>query len=139
MITGYRIDPASIRRTEVVHRPSPHPEPPSARPPALRAGPGVRPVDIGLSDEARGVLGNLPVRAQDALQTPFTVTRTVERCDWYYQGDERHLEVFVCYLASRRTVTVATGSMHIPPGHTARSAHWTLTCHQASVIGVRGL
>lgn len=138
MITGYRLDPASIRRTEVVHRPGPGTEPPPARP-ARPSGSGVRLVDIGLSDEARGVLGNLPVRAQDALQLPFAATRTVERCDWYYQGDEQRLEVFVCCLASRHAVTVAAGSMHIPPGHTARSAHWTLTCYQASVTGLRGL
>jgi hypothetical protein len=134
LVTGYLLDPASGRRSHVEHKPGPVVD-------RVRqsAAPGTRLVDIGLPDDARGVLGNLPPRVQDALQGPFAAGQRVENCSWYYEGDERDLGVFIVFLAGGSTVTLATGTKIIPPGHTDATAQWNLVCHQAAVIGRRGL
>jgi hypothetical protein len=134
LISGYLLDSASARRRHVEHMPGPAVE-------RVRhsAAHGTRLVDIGLPDDARAVLGNLPLQVQDALQGPFAAGQRVEDCRWYYEGDERHLSVFIVFLAGSSTVTLATGTKVIPQGHTDATAHWQLVCHQATVIGRRGL
>lgn len=134
LVTGYMLDPASIRRFG--GRPGPKPVDDPVR---QVAPPGTRLVDIGLEDDVRGVLGNLPAHVQDALQAPFTSGRRVERYGWYGEGDERHLDVFVVFLAGPHAVTAATGALLHHSGHTGTTTQWTLTCHQAAVVGRRGL
>ncbi|MBO3745898.1 hypothetical protein J5X84_07435 [Streptosporangiaceae bacterium NEAU-GS5] len=130
LITGYLLD--SFRSVRL------HDRPETTREPSSRA-PGVLRVDIGLGDAERGVIGNLPPRAQDALQGSFVSGRPVESCGWYYEGDEQRLDVFIIYLAGEHTVTAATGTMRTSRGRGGRDVRWDLHCHQARVIGRRGL
>lgn len=130
VISGYLLDPASSRTHRI---PSGHgPET------GLRSGENVREVDIGLPDEVRGMLGNLPPRAQTLLQGPFTGGRRVESHGWHYEGDERTLTFFALYLAGANSITLATGTKSVPPGNPGAPPEWDLTCHQARVIGHRG-
>ncbi|MEV5827742.1 hypothetical protein AB0L25_19440 [Spirillospora sp. NPDC052242] len=124
-ISSFQFAPGSLRHVPVDHRPGPRATGPSA--------PGAAPPDLGLTRQARGVLGNLPAQAQDLLQAPFLAGQRVQRSDWYYEGFEHRLDTFVFYLAGAKDVTVATGSMIVPAGHTTATAHWTLTCYRASV------
>lgn len=130
-ISAFLFEPGSLRHVPVDHRPPPHA--PMAGP-ALGSGPRppVAPV-AGLDSADRGLLGNLPPRAQELLQTPFTSGQRVLRCNWAYEGFEHHLTMFMIYLAGARDVTVATGTKVIPAGHSDATAHWSLTCYRASV------
>ncbi|GAA2590219.1 hypothetical protein SMC26_20250 [Actinomadura fulvescens] len=128
-LSSYELDPASFRRMTVDHRPPPpHAAGPTAANDASPAGP-----DLGLSANARGVLGNLPPQAQELLQAPFLAGERVLRCDWYYEGHEHHLKMFMLYLAGPQSVTVANGTRIIPAGHTVATAHWNLECRRATV------
>lgn len=143
VISGYLLDPVSARRFPIAHRPQhgpPHRPGWAAKPePAPQARPGTHLVDIGLPDEARELLGNLPARVQSLLQGPFTSGQRVDNCGWYYEGDERRLAVFTVFLAGDRDVTLVTGTSTVPPARTSAGAHWDLVCHQATVVGRRGM
>jgi hypothetical protein len=130
-ISAYLLDPGSLRHVPVEHRPPPHvvTTPPGS---AVASGhPGVH--DLGLSPTSRGLLGNLPQRAQELLQAPFSSAQPVRRCLWSYEGVEHRLTMFMLCLAGSRDVTVATGTKVIPAGHNDATAHWSLTCYRASV------
>ncbi|MFD0900016.1 hypothetical protein [Actinomadura sediminis] len=124
-ISSFLFAPGSLRHVPLEHRPAARAAGPSS--------PGAAPPDLGLSRRAREVLGNLPARAQELLQAPFVTGQSILRNDWYYEGFEHRLDVFVFYLAGAKDVTVATGSMIVPAGHSTATAHWTLTCYRASV------
>ncbi|ROO83288.1 hypothetical protein EDD29_0784 [Actinocorallia herbida] len=128
-LSSYRLGP--IRHRDVDHRPPP------AHPRAGAAGPGhggAPAGPVGLSAAARGVLGNLPEKAQTLLQSPFSDS-PVSFHDWYYQGYDHHLEVFVLVLAGARDLTLAAGSKIVPAGHSDATAHWALRCYRAPVVG----
>ncbi|HEX6470637.1 MAG TPA: hypothetical protein VF069_16175 [Streptosporangiaceae bacterium] len=133
-VSAYLLDPDSMRTRSIEHRPDPAADDPRA---PASAAPVPQPVDIGLPDDARGVLGNLPPRAQAFLQGPFVTGQRVTDCGWHYEGDERRLDVFIAYLAGERDVAFVTGTQIIPPGHVAATAHWDLACYRATVIGRR--
>ncbi|HEY8479473.1 MAG TPA: hypothetical protein VIL71_06530 [Spirillospora sp.] len=129
VISSFQFAPGSLRHIQVDHRP-----PPTMPPPAASAGASYgAPPDLGIEQAARDVLGNLPPRAQELLQTPFLQGQKVLRNLWYYEGHEHNLNVFLFFLAGRKDVTAAIGSKVIPAGHTDATAHWTLTCYRASV------
>jgi hypothetical protein len=88
------------------------------------------PPDIGLRAAAYEMLGNLPARAQRLLQLPFLDGQPVLNNVWQYEGTLERLDRFMFYLAGPREVTVATGTMVVPPGGTAQ---WSLTCYHATV------
>ncbi|RAY12880.1 hypothetical protein DPM19_22970 [Actinomadura craniellae] len=127
VISAFVFDPASLRHVRVDHRPPPTAHTTSG--PAAGAGP-----DLGLSQDARGLLGNLPPRAQHLLQAPFAAGQRILQCHWAYEGFDHHLDMFMVCLAGPRNVTAATGTKIIPAGHSPETAHWSLTCHQASVV-----
>jgi hypothetical protein len=129
-ISAFVFEPGSLRHVRVDHRPPPH----APAGPALASGPRPQAAPItGLESADRGLLGNLPPRAQELLQTPFTSGQRVLRCHWAYEGFEHHLTTFMVCLAGARDVTVAAGTKVIPAGHSATTAHWSLTCYRASV------
>jgi hypothetical protein len=128
-VKAYILEPSSLRRISIDHRPpsggrgrTPGPTPPAAD------------IDLGLSPAGRGLLGNLPPKAQELLQAPFTSGQRVMRCDWHYEGSEHRLNMFMVYLAGAQDVTVATGTKEVPVGHGPQTAHWALTCYRASVV-----
>jgi hypothetical protein len=136
VLAVYDLDFGSIREGPVEHRP--------ARDSRLRLKPRPGPAPVshgppvqGLTDSARGVLGNLPRRAQELLQTPF-LTDEVLRCEWHYEGSAHGLDMFGIVLAGARELTLATGTKDIPAGHTESSAHWSLRCYRATVTGRSG-
>ncbi len=126
-VSAFEFAPGSLRHMKVDHRPPPYTATASSG-----AGPA-KSADLGLNSRAQGLLGNLPPRAQELLQTPFTTGQPVLRCDWSYEGFENRLDMFMLYLAGAKDVTVATGTKVIPAGHTSATAHWSLTCYRASV------
>ncbi|WUI02161.1 hypothetical protein OHR68_10240 [Spirillospora sp. NBC_00431] len=88
------------------------------------------PPDIGLNDESCGLLGNLPGRAQWLVQRPFMAGQRIRSHFWQYEGTDKRVDWFMFYVAGARDVTVATGTMTVPPGGTAQ---WSVTCHHATV------
>jgi hypothetical protein len=133
-INCYLVDPASIRRKAVEHRPAPStgaPPPRAGTPPDSWVD---RPPRTGLDDEGGGVLGNLPPLAQQLLQEPFMRGEEILRSDWHYEGDADRLSNFTFVIAGPRTVTVAAGTMVRPVGHVAATAHWSLRCYRADVV-----
>jgi hypothetical protein len=126
-VSAFVFAPGPPRQVRVDHRPQPHGV-------AITQGAAV-PESAGpdLGEDARGVLGNLPPKAQELLQAPFAGGQDVLRCSWAYEGFEHRLDMFMFYLAGPRDVTVASGTKVIPAGHTAATAHWSLTCYRASV------
>ncbi|WP_433334004.1 hypothetical protein [Spirillospora sp. CA-294931] len=129
-LVSYVLDPGSFKNAAIDHRPLPAGARPASKGPS--AGPAAP--DLGLDARARGILGNLPPKAQELLQAPFLGGQRVLRCDWYYEGREHQLSMFMLYLAGARDVTVATGTKVVPVGHTEATAHWSLTCRRASVV-----
>ncbi|MBT2211304.1 hypothetical protein [Actinomadura sp. NEAU-AAG7] len=125
-ISSFQFAPGSLRHVRVDHRPYPHAPGPSA------GGPADAPT-LGLGRSTLGLLGNLPPRAQELLQTPFVDGQKILRDDWHYEGHAHHLDMFMFFLAGAKDVTVATGTKTIPVGHTDATAHWSLTCYRASV------
>lgn len=94
--------------------------------------------DLGLSSREVGQLGNLPPKAQELLQAPFSSRDPVRRCEYWYSGRANHLDVYMFVLAGRHFVTAAVGTQHVPVGHTVANAHWNLTCHRLAVDRVVG-
>ncbi|WP_433473125.1 hypothetical protein ACQPZP_30280 [Spirillospora sp. CA-142024] len=125
-ISSFQFAPGSLRTVEVDHRPAPHASP------SIGSN-GATPPDLGLSGEARGVIGNLPPRAQELLQEPFGRGQKILRSKWYYEGYEHNLSTFMVFLAGAKDVTAATGSKVVPVGHTDATAHWKLFCYRATV------
>ncbi|MFI0484778.1 hypothetical protein [Actinomadura sp. 9N215] len=133
-ISAFLFASGSLRHVAIDHRPPPRgPSATAGNAAGNVAGNAAPAVDIGLSAQAKGVIGNLPPRAQELLQAPFTAQRRPTRHDWWYQGFEHRLNGFLLYLAGTRDVTFATGTKDVPVGHDAASAHWSLTCYRASV------
>lgn len=134
VLAVYDLDFGSIREGPVEHRPARDSrlrlKPRAAPTPAPQASPS--PQVQGLTASARGVLGNLPQRAQELLQAPF-LTAEVLRCEWHYEGSAHRLDMFGIVLAGERELTLATGTKDIPAGHTETSAHWSLRCYRAAV------
>lgn len=128
-VSSFQFAPGSLRHVQVDHRPGPH----AGATAAPAGGPYGTPPDLGLDRSALDVLGNLPPRAQELLQTPFLQGQQILRDLWYYEGHEHNLSTFMFFLAGRKDVTAAIGSKVLPVGHTAETAHWTLTCYRASV------
>jgi hypothetical protein len=139
VLAVYDLDFGSIREGPVEHRPARDsrlrlkPRTAPAAGPQAPPGPPVQ----GLTASARGVLGNLPQRAQELLQAPF-LTAEVLRCEWHYEGSARRLDMFGIVLAGAQELTLATGTKDIPDGHTETSAHWSLRCYRATVTGRSG-
>ncbi|WP_163053431.1 hypothetical protein [Actinomadura bangladeshensis] len=125
-ISSFQFAPGSLRHVQVDHRP-----PPRAVPSGTATA--AAPPDLGLSTSARGILGNLPPKAQELLQAPFIAGQKILRVNWYYEGFDHRLDAFVFYLAGAKDVTFATGTKIVPAGHGDTTAHWALTCYRASV------
>ncbi|MER7247878.1 hypothetical protein [Kribbella sp. NPDC000426] len=90
------------------------------------------PPHLNLSQEMRGFLGNLPLEAQQRLQTPFLGTQPVTHYLSYAYGNDKDYDAW-CYLAGPQTLTFASGHCTRRPGTPARQATWHLTCYQADI------
>jgi hypothetical protein len=97
-----------------------------------------QPSDIGLSPADAGQLGNLPPKAQELLQAPFSSQDPVRRCEYWYRGTPHRLDIYMLVLAGRHFATAAIGTQQVPVGHTVANAHWDLTCHRFAVDRVVG-
>jgi hypothetical protein len=94
--------------------------------------------ELGLSSQETGQLGNLPLKAQELLQAPFSSQDPVQRCEYWYSGRANRLDIYMFVLAGRHFVTAATGTQQVPVGNTVANAHWNLTCHRLAVERVVG-
>jgi hypothetical protein len=94
--------------------------------------------ELGLSSQDTGQLGNLPVKAQELLQAPFSSRDPVQRCEYWYTGRANRLDTYMFFLAGRHFVTAAVGTQQVPVGNTVANAHWSLTCHRLAVERVVG-
>lgn len=151
LITCFVLDPKTLVRVQVVSRPEASrsrlgrwagvggsgpagqegaPDEPADGGPGgdKPAGPRIE----GLAADSARVLDTLPPRAADLLTAPFRQAGVL-RSDYHYEGNETRLDVFGLVLAGRQDLTLATGSRLIPAGHTARTAHWGLTCARARI------
>ena len=140
-ISGYDIVSGSMTVDEIEHAPAAgdgdHTAQPSTTPapvPAATAESEASDVpDIALYPHVKGVLGNLPPRAQQLLQAPFATGSRIDRQEYYYEGYPHRLDVFVLFLAGDDELTIATGTKLIPDGHSDATAHWSLRIHRAVV------
>lgn len=83
----------------------------------------------GLGAAACGLLGNLPPRAQQLLQSPFVRAKeAIDRCDSYYTGfpDTGEIDMFAVYLRSATALTFAKGTR-------TTGGAWSLECHTAEL------
>ena len=87
---------------------------------------------LELTSHMRGVLGNLPLEAQQRLQTPFLGSQPIKHYRSYYYGNQENLDMWL-YLAGDRTVTFAAGHRTLPAGTDPQYAAWHLVCYQADV------
>ncbi|GAA1130026.1 hypothetical protein GCM10009630_29940 [Kribbella jejuensis] len=87
---------------------------------------------LELTSYMRGVLGNLPLEAQQRLQTPFLGSQPIKHYRSYYYGNEEDLNLWL-YLAGDRTVTFASGHRTLPAGADPKHAAWHLVCYQADI------
>ena len=94
--------------------------------------------ELGLSSQETGQLGNLPLKAQELLQAPFSSGDRVQRCEYWYSGRANRLDIYMFVLAGRHFVTAAVGTQQVPVGGTVINAHWNLTCHRLAVQRVVG-
>jgi hypothetical protein len=140
-LNRYEFVPGSHKTMPVKHRPggaavatkvAPQTEgslpPPSGRPSGW----------LGLSSRELGQLGNLPPKAQELLQAPFSAKDPVQRCEYWYSGRPNRLDTYMLVLAGRHFVTAAVGTQQVPIGHSVANAHWDLTCHRLAVDRVVG-
>ncbi|GAA1586924.1 hypothetical protein GCM10009742_36250 [Kribbella karoonensis] len=88
--------------------------------------------ELGLTEKMRGVLGNLPLEAQQRLQTPFLGSQQIKHYKMYYFGTDEDLDLWL-YLAGDRTVTFVSGHRTLPAGAGPEHAAWRLVCYQADV------
>lgn len=90
---------------------------------------------VNLNDDLRGVLGNLPIAAQEILQKPFVSGDLVRESDYFYYGGEESFDLW-CFLAGNRSITFASGRGLRVPGSQPASYSWRgLICRQADVVG----
>lgn len=90
------------------------------------------PVDLGLAENLRGFLGNLPAEAQQRLQQPFLGDDRVVHGEFFYYGSETDMDIW-CYLAGRATITFVAGHRKARPG----TVTWDLTCYNAPLEASR--
>lgn len=90
------------------------------------------PPQLALTAHMRGVLGNLPLEAQQRLQTPFLGSQPIKHYKSYYYGNDEDLDMWL-FLAGDRTVTFATGHRTLPAGTDPQQASWRLVCYQADI------
>lgn len=150
-LSSYLLREGSLRRKAIEHRPPPGPGRSRSRsrptvgttpglenrylpPPDSRAAP---PIKIGAP--ARRAFGYLPAYAQHLLQEPFLDGQEILRTEWHYEGYDNNgwpseLANYTFVLAGPAQVTVAAGSMIVPAGHTAATAHWSLACYRGDVV-----
>src|SRR5699024_10819291 len=95
--------------------------------------------NVSIRPQVRQVLGNLPPRAQELLQSPFTSGQKILRQDHYYYG-EAGGELSVCSMvfAGTRDIPAVEGTRTAPVGHTEANAHWSLRCYRATEVKRRG-
>jgi hypothetical protein len=137
VVNRYEFVPGSHKTISVEHRPGRD----DAAAPRVAPQPGAtlpRPSDLGLSPHDAGQLGNLPPKAQELLQAPFSSEDPVRRCEYWYRGSPHRLDIYMLVLAGRHFVTAAIGNQQVPVGHTVANAHWNLTCHRFAVDRVVG-
>ncbi|CAO5186497.1 conserved hypothetical protein [Frankia sp. AiPs1] len=147
-LNSYVAREGSLRRTPIEHRPPPAPRPARGRgrgrgadqaltsylpPPQAAAAP-----PIALGQDAARAFGYLPAHAQHLLQEPFLHGQEMLRTEWHYEGRATdgwpsELSNYTFVLAGPAQVTVAAGTMIVPAGHTAETAHWSLVCYRADV------
>lgn len=89
-------------------------------------------LQLELTEYMRGILGNLPLEAQQRLQTPFLGAQAIKHYQSYYYGSDEKLDLW-CYLAGDQTVTFAAGHRTLPRGADPQQATWRLTLYQADV------
>ncbi|MFD7155734.1 hypothetical protein ACFV9C_14095 [Kribbella sp. NPDC059898] len=100
-----------------------------------RGGPQLPPPaapQLALTEKMRGVLGNLPLEAQQRLQTPFLGSQEIKHYKMYYFGGDEDLDLWM-YLAGDWTVTFVSGHRTLPAGADPQQAAWRLVCYQADV------
>ena len=141
-INRYEFVSGSHKTVPVEHRPGPRAgrAAGAAASAARQAGPSRlhSKSELGLSSRETGQLGNLPPKAQELLQAPFSAKDPVRRCEYWYSGRANRLDTYMFVLAGRHFVTAAVGSQQVPVGHTVADAHWNLTCHRLAVDRVVG-
>jgi hypothetical protein len=137
-LSRYEFVPGSHKRIPVQHRPGAW----SGTVQRVAAQPGAplprRKSDLGLSSQETGQLGNLPLKAQELLQAPFSSKDPVQRCEYWYSGRANRLDTYMFILAGRHYVTAAVGNQQVPVGNTVANAQWNLTCHRLAVERVVG-
>lgn len=137
-LNRYEFVPGSHKAIPVEHRPGRHHA--AVGKVAPQTGPFVQQPtsQLGLSPRQTGQLGNLPPKAQELLQAPFSSKDPVRRCEYWYSGRANRLDMYMFVLAGRHFVTAAIGTQQVPVGHTVANAHWNLTCHRLAVERVVG-
>jgi hypothetical protein len=137
-LNRYEFVAGSHKTIPVNHRPGPA----SGTAQSVGTQPGAslpkRKSELGLSTRETGQLGNLPLKAQELLQAPFSSRDRVQRCEYWYTGRANRLETYIFVLAGRHFVTAAVGTQQVPVGNTVANAHWNLTCHRLAVERVVG-
>ena len=137
-LNRYEFVPGSHKTIPIHHRPGPG----SGTAQRVGAQPGAsvpkRKSELGLSSQETGQLGNLPLKAQELLQAPFSSRDPVQRCEYWYTGRANRLDTYIFVLAGRHFVTAAVGTQQVPVGNTVANAHWNLTCHRLAVERVVG-
>jgi hypothetical protein len=137
-LNRYEFVPGSHKTIPVKHRPGLG----SGTGQRVTAQPGAslpkRESELGLSSRETGQLGNLPLKAQELLQAPFSSRDPVQRCEYWYSGRADRLDTYMFFLAGRHFVTAAVGVQQVPVGTTVANAHWDLTCHRLAVERVVG-
>jgi hypothetical protein len=138
VLNHYEFVPGSHKKIPVKYRPGRNEAAPSQAARQPGASLPRRESDLGLSSRDAGQLGNLPPKAQELLQAPFSSKDPVRRCEYWYRGSPHRLDIYMLVLAGRHFVTAAIGTQEVPVGHTAANAHWNLTCHRFAVDRVVG-
>jgi hypothetical protein len=138
VLNRYEFVPGSHKAIPVEHRPGR--DDAAAAPRVTQPGASLpQPSDLGLTPRDAGQLGNLPPKAQELLQAPFSSKDPVQRCEYWYRGAPHRLDIYMLVLAGRHFVTAAIGTQQVPVGHTVANAHWNLTCHRFAVDRVVGM
>jgi len=97
------------------------------------------PLADSLSDDFRGMLGNLPASTQIALQELFTPRPDLAYAYYYEQSsaEQRATWRFLCYITDDTTLTFGSGTKVTSPRAEAEAgadAVWDVTCYRATVI-----
>jgi hypothetical protein len=137
-INRYQFVSGSHKTVPVEHRPGPRGGAAAGAAPHAGPSPLRSKNELGLSARETGQLGNLPPKAQELLQAPFSAEDPVRRCEYWYSGRANRLDTYMFVLAGRHFVTAAVGSQQVPVGHAVTDAHWNLTCHRLAVDRVVG-